>query len=394
MGNYTESMALWQYEISPEDEDYAAKLIEVASHFRNMDEVVDEFMLLKGYEGGDDIASKAAFLREKFRSAGVPEPRGMKDWFLLHKRFDRRTAFLLCFALGLDTQETSLFFKKCFLGRSFDCHVSREAVYYYCFLNNLTYKDAERILEQTGDIRQGRIDFGKEILYTQTIRNEIEHCTDTDQLIAFLKANAGAFEYNNASAYRFVRELWRQIAEKNGLASTERSLFIYADYNEPYVSLETEELSLEKVYWQILGLDEDMVSKVRPSRSLKSIIKNNALMHPAAEDAFPDRNGIQNILSGRRTSYDNVRKILILLVFYRFWVKRAIRRRDGMYASADTDADECLGQINHYLADAGYTELYYGNPYDWIFLFAMYDEYPLPTFREYIAELFHQKAGG
>ena len=67
---------------------------------------------------------------------------------------------------------------------------------------------------------------------------------------------------------------------------------------------------------------------------------------------------------------------------------------DPVIIEADTDADECLGQINHYLADAGYTELYYGNPYDWIFLFAMYDEYPLPTFREYIAELFHQKAGG
>ena len=48
--------------------------------------------------------------------------------------------------------------------------------------------------------------------------------------------------------------------------------------------------------------------------------------------------------------------------------------------------------MNRYLLDAGYPELYPGNPYDWIFLWALRDDYPLEAFRSYIGELFAVKS--
>ena len=40
------------------------------------------------------------------------------------------------------------------------------------------------------------------------------------------------------------------------------------------------------------------------------------------------------------------------------------------------------------LLDANYPELYAGNPYDWLFLWSLQDDYPLDAFRSYIGEIF------
>ncbi len=82
-----------------------------------------------------------------------------------------------------------------------------------------------------------------------------------------------------------------------------------------------------------------------------------------------------------------MRKALILLAFYAFWVTLALERRDGTYAAKGGDADRCQSKINHLLTDSGYEELYAGNPYDWIFMYALNDSFPLSTFREFMLEL-------
>ena len=48
--------------------------------------------------------------------------------------------------------------------------------------------------------------------------------------------------------------------------------------------------------------------------------------------------------------------------------------------------------MNKMLTDAGYPALYEGNPYDWIFMFAAQDAYPLDAFRFFMRELYLNKA--
>ena len=50
------------------------------------------------------------------------------------------------------------------------------------------------------------------------------------------------------------------------------------------------------------------------------------------------------------------------------------------------DSRRCLNTINKRLLDADYPSLYAGNPYDWLFLWALNDDHPLEAFRSYIGE--------
>lgn len=123
-------------------------------------------------------------------------------------------------------------------------------------------------------------------------------------------------------------------------------------------------------------------------RTLKTILRDNALLHPLAEDSFPDRQGLGAILRGTHKSNELVRKTLILLNFYEYWTALLLRKDEGDYEASSRDAERCFTQINRYLVDAGYPTLYAGNPYDWIFLYAMQDKYPMETFRFFMRELY------
>ena len=137
-----------------------------------------------------------------------------------------------------------------------------------------------------------------------------------------------------------------------------------------------------------MGLGIKIANISDSDRTIKHILKDNNLLHPLAEESFPDREGILLIISGKHVSYERVRKTLILLVFYVFWVGIALKQKNNTYRARIGDYERCLDEMNRYLVDSGYPELYAGNPYDSIFMYAAQDDYPLTTFREYMNELF------
>ena len=50
-----------------------------------------------------------------------------------------------------------------------------------------------------------------------------------------------------------------------------------------------------------------------------------------------------------------------------------------------------MSDINKKLSESMYPALYEGNPYDWIFLFAAQDEYPMDAFRFFMREVYLDK---
>jgi hypothetical protein len=52
------------------------------------------------------------------------------------------------------------------------------------------------------------------------------------------------------------------------------------------------EHSIWSIYLQILGLDDGQVSTLNTDRSIKPILKDNKLLHPIAQEKFPDREGL------------------------------------------------------------------------------------------------------
>lgn len=374
MGKYTETIKDNAVYIDPDEDNYAKELARAVETFRRFDEAMDDFITEHGYTGDQsDADAKARFIKDKFKSANITPPRGIREWFTEHRTIERQNGFLLAFAFRLDIAGTRELFRRLCLGLCFDCHTVSEAVYYYCMRNGLSYENAEAVIKSVPKDVKGKI--SDEILYTRNIIEELHRINNLDELTDYLRQNIEQFGYNNATATKYIGRLWNEIAGENGLA-----------YRTGVLKPNS---SVWSVYLHILGLDDRKKSELRElktDRSLKSVLKDNKLLHPLAAESFPDREGINRALNGEHLSHERIRKLLILLLFYRFWERRAAQK--GSYKADYNDDDRCKDDINGCLVEAGYPELYCGNPYDWIFINAMCGDYPLTDFHFFVGELF------
>ncbi len=392
MGKYTASLEEKSYVISTDDEDYMDELEKAAAGFRCFDEALDAFLLEYGY-GGEiaDIDGKINYIRQKYKDEKIDIPRNIKKWYSEHKSIERETAFSLCFAFRLDLEETEDFFRRVMLQRCFDCHSIEELVYCYCICRGYNYRRAQELIQKAPRVKVDKISFGGDLMYTFVIEDEVKRFGSDSELLDFLDKNKEQFGYNNVSAVMLIKKLWNEISgeissDEVGLAHRERkSLYDAADM-EDHVADGTK-ASLWSVYKQILGLYGDEFSKIDAARTIKPMLRDSRLLNPLAEKAFPDRDGLNKILNGEHISDERVRKMLILLLFYEYWIKLALKRQT--YKAEYGDSERGLAYINGHMADVGYPTLYYGNPYDWIFLFASKDDYPLVTFREIMREMFY-----
>ena len=141
-----------------------------------------------------------------------------------------------------------------------------------------------------------------------------------------------------------------------------------------------------------MGLDNQQEMQHAQTRSLSQVFTNNVLLPLRASDCFPSRQTIDGIINGESGGdHEKFRKMLIFLTFYTFWAKISVDKKSVFFCATDQDSDRCKEYVNKYLSDAGYPELYFGNPYDWIFLWSMRREYPLEIFRTYMREAYIAK---
>lgn len=392
MDQYTKVLKDFAQNISPEADGYETDLIKVASSFRTFGVVFTAFISEHGYQKNlNDAEQKAEYIKDKFKCAGVPVPRGIIDWFTSSKRIERKTAFQICFAFGLDLKETDDFFRRVYFERSFDCHCVEEAIYFFCIKNGFSYVEAETMLKAIPSVKQDRIPSGTEILYTGTIIENIKRFSAPEEMISYLTEHITQFGYNNATATGFIQSLWKQIAKDEGLAYKEGLVIGRYDTTDTFITDRPND-SQWNVLSQILGLDTYWHDRFSSTRSIKPILSENSLIPPLVEASFPDRDAINKTLNNAHLSHERVRKLLILLVFYSYWAKLVVEKQDIQFIASDIQSEKCIFTINKYLLDAGYPELYMGNPYDWVFLWATNDDFPLMTFRDYMKEIFAVKS--
>ncbi len=382
MPQYTDRLEQKQYDISPTDDDYIDKLTDVTGMFRTFGEALTAFLAEHDYISFQSPESANRYIRNAFEKTAITAPRSLPRWFSDGIRPSRKTAFQICFALGLNFDSTQDFFRRVVLQRGIDCHDQTEAAYYFALRHGFPYHKIIAFLQDLSDFPISTTVQHTPTIFTTDIMSEIDSLETLEDLSVFLKENAAWFGENNRTASRFIQQLWDEIAAQNGLAVRERFL-VNKRRN-------IKNLSIWDIYLQILGLPSKEIKSIASNRSLKFILKNDKLLHSLAQDSFPDRQGFQLILAGKHVAYERVRKILILLSFYSFWANRAISKSEIICRAQGGDADRCLVEINRFLADSSYPVLYSGNPYDWLFLFAIQDDYPLETFRGFMGELFAQ----
>lgn len=408
MGTYTNYFEKKAYNIF-KDEDFVLELKNTIGEFRSFAEALDYFIGQHGYEGDlKDVERKVRFVSDKCTQAGVPVPRNLKKWYTEGKRIDRnsKVPFQVCFAFQLDVEKVNDFLHRICLARGIDCHLAEECVYYYAFKNRLTYLETVDILKRLNPVRPKKIDV-TDLVYTELIEEEIDGIETVDELVDYLNENESKFAYNNATACETIQILWDEIMGskmEKGIARREREqghiLFEKDEAAQKIYETKTgrkerkrDRDSVWETYLQILGMSGNYVADCYKNRSLKSILKDNSLVHPLVENAFPDRDGLNKILHGEHVSYERIRKLLILLTFYKFYAGRMIRQDvyEEVYEENPDDGNRCISYINNNLTASNYMSLYPGNPYDFLILMAIRSEEPLAMFREYMHELYFSK---
>ena len=379
---YTSAIQMTLDNITWEDENFIEELLGIAQLFRPFSVAITEFISDHGYDADpSDVEAKVAYIRAAFEKANISPPREIREWFTAGQPIKRDTAFLICFAFGLDGSETDEFFQRYYAReRSFNCHQVQEAVYYFCLNNGLSYAEALDIQTCVPLAKESHQQSG-DVVYTGSIIAELNDLETKEDLIAYLTENIDKFSDSNVTAYETIRRLWTLAAGNGGLLMQEREklpslLDDAATGEKSKLRFGNKGVKPWDAYLAILQLDKDDVKQLKAERSIRPILKK---LHADAQDSFPDRQGIDKILRGEHVSYERVRKWLVLLTFYTFWAQKAVKEES--YEAEPEDANRCLTSMNQHLMEAGYPELYVGNPYDWIFLFASKSEEPLYVFR-------------
>lgn len=402
MEQYTQILTRLADVLTPDDEQYEEKLLAIAATFRSFSQALTSFMCDNGFSGeATNIDDKVAYIKDKFKAAEIPAPRDIRKWFGEDKGITPDTAYQICFAFNLGVEETRDFFRRVYFERAFDCHSITEAVYYYCMRNGLPYSVALDIIAKMPKAKTAVIKADKEILYTGTIVEFINGAKNAEELISYVTDHIEQFGYNNATATKHIQELWAPLACKDGLAYKEGLLLDKAfnfdigkdlSKDDEYTIVTEDADSIWRIFAQIVGLDRRQTTQLGTNRNLKPLLENNALLPSLAEDSFPDRNGIELIIKGKHVSHERIRKTMILLEFYTYWANATVSHKNALWESTEIDAERCIDKINRYLIESGYPELYPGNPYDWIFMWAVNDAWPLVTFRDYMRTLYAHKS--
>lgn len=362
-----------------------------------------------GYTGSsEDVEEKTAYLQQKLAAIHVKITEiTVRDWFSGKHRpsldsRSRKLVYEICFALGASFELVQEFFRQVYFSRSFNCHTIKEAVYYYCLHQNHSYNHALELYETIKTMPETAKFEASAPVYTDQIRNALDNCRSDEEFLAYFSRNKSIFDRWNQRALFYIEEFVRQIRgtkedigriEAFGKVGTIPDAKTLA--TPPASGLITQEFFMQARHFgrkwtyakqNVTSIDFmlefiiDPIEPVNKKAKLPDIVKLN----------FPSKKTFSKILnrsqSEMSTSYDSIRKCLILLKFYHFWVTLELMMDSGNAAEnpqsdyADYFDDFCE-EMAQLLEECGYEELYERNPYDWIFLWASATEQPLESFR-------------
>ena len=186
-------------------------------------------------------------------------------------------------------------------------------------------------------------------------------------------ANHQGFANQNQTALNTLKELikksvdlaeWERKEEKDFLGDTGTHV-IESEEDVPAI------LSVILGYEARAKIDGVEVYKKKISESnFPDLVKNN----------FPQPQQLQDILNGKKTSSEAIRKAIILFTFYNIFAKLKKEKKTDMAVGFDTYSDT----IDEILYKCGYVQMYWKHPYDWMFGYCAGAPDPLSELRALI----------
>ena len=207
-------------------------------------------------------------------------------------------------------------------------------------------------------------------VYTAQIKTDIEAIVNESMLLSYIAKHGHNLEKKSVSAKQTLQKLF---LEANAFAKEEAT--------ERLAYKNGKEFSVYKSRFE--GYDKDSINftyevitdlTVSGPKGTITLFKN-ARLPKEIKSRFPEAVSI----SKKDPTYEELRKFIILLSSYIFWYKMQI-------AEQPIDIEDYIEEINVHLNESGFSLMYYGNPYDWMFLYCTLAECPLDAFRGLLAE--------
>jgi len=419
--NYTQFNENSLHHFSNNDNLYdAIDFLKKPESFRSFDSGLIELMHRKGYSKELNCYELADILYAKLQAIGSSITRATVDsWFQGTHRPKvesgyRRQIYEICFAMELNYTETMWFFQHVYYDRAFNCHTIDESIYCYAFLNKLSYAEANELIAKVNQIAPSDNFASKDLRnYTQDVNKKLKNMKSTDELIAFLSDNKSNFDSWNHSAYEEITNRIRQLIPteqgKKEINNIKRTAMRKNTISGviPKISAQKEWGLLMQEFFSKITCVEDLenisgfniqsnafiLRGILSPHSLETVKVDKVNIPYVVKNNFPTRKTMSETLSldkvSRSKSYDCIRKLIILLNFYIFWVLDDLGYMDHL--KKELNASDLyhvfLGQLNCILYDCGYEDMYAGNPYDWLFMCASLSTAPLQYFRDCIGEI-------
>lgn len=422
----------------PEQSKYALEDLKTTDFFRSFCEGLMELMQRTHHATRKDSPKTCAEqLYEQLQNIGSSLKREtVLSWFsndAVRPKIEpssRREIYEICFALGCSLEETQWFFHHVYFDRSFNCHNIEEAVYFFCFLQKLSYSDAQDMIMEIKNYNAPAPSINTDTTHlTFLLMQKISSFSGKKDFLHFIKKNLPVFDSWNKSSVAAIRSLLNELTGADRMSTEDIKKKIKEPlrkkwnartssgefYNDIDVSMFKDcGLLLKEICYDAF---HDKTSASTPLEYIyeaidnKSVLKNSFVLDrlttstagiPKRKELpyvlkvnFPSKKSFSDILrldssghSGIETAknYDMIRKTLVLLQFYTFWIPVKIKDTLSGYCPEERfqiyreEANDCL-------VSCGYEPLFAGNPYDWLFLVSANNNHPTAFLRECLSEL-------
>lgn len=391
MTNYTQQMENALFEQWDNFDDYAddySELIDTLNSddsFRSFGDGLLFFLQKRNSELTTETAVK--YIDKLCEDTGISKniiasSNTLKNWFKggpRPKKSDdsRESMFALAFLLGLSPNETAELFHKVYLDRAFDYRNKKEIIYYFCLQNNKTWDDATRLISSLNKFKN----CDDLTVYTSQIYLDLQSISEEAALLSYIEKHGNNLSKKSITAKDILEKLKTEATEmveeetklQEERAKAEKDKKSKTEMYEDNVTLQsfknTNTRSFNHIYEVITGC------LVRGDKGTKTLFKN-ARLPKEIKNRFPEA----ATLSKKEPTYEEIRKLIILLFSYNFWVKT-------IQSNELIDFDVYIDELNVVLNESGLSLVYYGNPYDWLFLYCALANNPLDTFRAILSEV-------
>lgn len=283
----------------------------------------------------------------------------------------RENMFKIAFALNLSVEETYRLFHCVYLDRSFNFRRANECIYYYCINTGRTYQHAQNLLEALH--RENNVCFSQEdrTIGTQMIGAELKELSKDKDILQYIREHPHNFSINNRAALKKLHE-YKEKAEE----AVQEELGRKEDEKKRGESRKSVNFMFRIITGQSFLKEEGRLSSLTGKYQLLKEISNN----------FPQPQVLSRLSADakKELTYDEIRKLIIF--FYSYWYWERMEAQKSL-----VELDEFENSLSDLLDEINYSPLYYGNPYDWLYLYCAITDRPLDTFREILDKALPQE---